>query len=104
MDISYAYVKAIFDTLPIGYYLGRRIDVMLNESGDQAYFSPFEDKIIITISATAPINPKTKLFIFHLTENFCQRKILYTEKYYEKRSFKKFAIADPKKSSNYNFE
>lgn len=47
MTVSTLMVKNIFDTLPIGYYLGRRIDVMLDESGDQAYFSPFEDKIIV---------------------------------------------------------
>lgn len=46
MNISTLTIKNIFDTLPVGYYLGRRIDVALND-GDSAYFDPANDKIYV---------------------------------------------------------
>ena len=48
MDISYAYVKAIFDTLPIGYYLGRKIDTTLSKKSLDSYYKPMADTITIS--------------------------------------------------------
>lgn len=38
--------QAILKTLPIGFYLGRAIECEMNE-GDNSYFDPMEDKIVI---------------------------------------------------------
>lgn len=56
MEITLAKVRAIFDTLPIGYYLGRNIKVELSETSLDSYFNPIGDNIVIsapTILATA---------------------------------------------------
>lgn len=47
MKITYAETNEIFKTLPIGYYLGRKINCVLDEKSNTSYFSPFEDKIVI---------------------------------------------------------
>lgn len=48
MRISFIQVKEIFNTLPIGYYLGRAIDTELDEMGSASYFNPGADKIVIS--------------------------------------------------------
>lgn len=48
MTISYPMVKAIFNTLPIGYYLGRSIECKLSEDSRASYFNPAEDNIVIS--------------------------------------------------------
>ena len=48
MKVTYPIVKNIFDTLPIGYYLGRNISVELSETSTVSAFYPFQDKIIIS--------------------------------------------------------
>ena len=47
MEVSFLTVQNIFDTLPIGYYLGRRIETELSETNPSAYFNPAEDKIVV---------------------------------------------------------
>ena len=44
--VSFEKVKSIMDTLPIGYYLGHKIDLEL-ENGMQSYHDPIENKIVI---------------------------------------------------------
>ena len=39
----------IANTLPIGFYLGRRIAVDFDDSSTASYYSPMEDKIKIYI-------------------------------------------------------
>ena len=46
--VSFIEVKNIFDTLPIGYYLGRRIEYILSESCKSSYFDPAKDLIIVS--------------------------------------------------------
>ena len=46
MNISYDLVNHILATLPIGYYLGRNINVELSHC-DRSYYSPLEDKIVL---------------------------------------------------------
>lgn len=43
-------IKNVLDTLPIGYYLGRNIDVELS-TGDNSYFAVEQDKIVIGAQA-----------------------------------------------------
>lgn len=53
MTITYPIVKAIFDTLPIGYYLGRAIDCELSATADNSFFNFESDKIIISYKMIA---------------------------------------------------
>jgi len=53
MTITYPIVKAIFDTLPIGYYLGRAIDCELSTTADSSFFNFESDKIIISYKMIA---------------------------------------------------
>ena len=48
MEVTLAKVRAIFDTLPIGYYLGRNIKMELSEVSSQSYFNPIGDYIVIS--------------------------------------------------------
>lgn len=48
MKISLAKCKSIVDTLPIGFYTGRRIELTLDEKEDTSFYDPMEDKIVIS--------------------------------------------------------
>jgi len=48
MAITSFQVRTIFDTLPVGYYLGRNINVELSESSNDSYYNPMADKIVIS--------------------------------------------------------
>ena len=39
----------ILKTLPIGYYLGRDISVVSNETEETSFYNPAEDKIVISL-------------------------------------------------------
>lgn len=62
MTITFPVVKAIFDTLPTGYYLGRRITTILNETSANSYYDVANDKLIISapmiLDACSSIDPK----------------------------------------------
>lgn len=42
-----AAVQAILKTLPIGYYLGAKINLELDEEGEDAYYDPMNNRIVI---------------------------------------------------------
>lgn len=48
MTITFNEVERILKTLPIGYYIKRKIEVALNNSAEYSYFDPFENKICIS--------------------------------------------------------
>lgn len=48
MDIKFHQIKNIFDTLPIGYYLGRKIQVELSTESGTSYYNPAGDNIVIS--------------------------------------------------------
>lgn len=48
MDITFARCEQILDTLPIGYYAGRRVRVALQDDIPTSYYSPTEDQITIS--------------------------------------------------------
>ena len=48
METSFANCKRIFDTLPIGYYTGRRMGVVLDEHEPTSYYNMMEDNIVIS--------------------------------------------------------
>lgn len=62
MAITFPVVKTIFDTLPTGYYLGRRITTILDEHSANSYYNVADDKLIISapmiIDACSSIDPK----------------------------------------------
>lgn len=78
MVIEFNLVKNILKTLPIGYYLGRNIEVTLS-TGEQSYFIPASDKIVIGYeSIKRAFNFKTNnLYDYDLEEII--RGLLYHE-------------------------
>ena len=48
MNITFAKCEQILDTLPIGYYAGRRVGISLQDEVPTSYYSPMEDKIVIS--------------------------------------------------------
>jgi len=48
MAITFNQVKNIFDTLPVGYYLGRNIKHILDETCPASYFNPAADSIVVS--------------------------------------------------------
>lgn len=50
MEISYLQVKKIFDTLPVGYYIGKDIQRELSNDSKESFYDPMNDKICISYS------------------------------------------------------
>jgi len=48
MDISFAKCESIVNTLPVGFYTGRRIDIVLDKDEETSFYDPMEDKIIVS--------------------------------------------------------
>ena len=48
MNFSINSCRTILETLPIGYYCQRRIEVTLSETEETSFYSPMEDKIVIS--------------------------------------------------------
>lgn len=48
MELTCARCEQILNTLPIGYYTGRRIPTALDREAETSFYSPMEDKIIIS--------------------------------------------------------
>ena len=47
MSITVNTIRNIFNTLPIGYYLGRRITNVLSEKTTAAFYDPIKDEIVV---------------------------------------------------------
>ena len=48
MELSYAKCETILNTLPIGFYTGRRINTTLDAKAETSFYSPTEDKIVVS--------------------------------------------------------
>ena len=48
MEITTKKIKEIFDTLPTGYYIGRRLNVVFDENTDSSFYEPLADKVTIS--------------------------------------------------------
>lgn len=48
MEISYLQVKKIFDTLPVGYYIGRDVQRELSNGSKESFYDPMNNKICIS--------------------------------------------------------
>ena len=74
MSVSYLEVKKVFDTLPVGYYIGRDVKRELSKSEDGSYYDPMNDKITISFpfikegldkSETADIENDIRTLLYH---------------------------------------
>ena len=75
MDITFAKCEQILNTLPIGYYAGRRIGVSLKDEIPTSYYCPAEDTITISypiiregvskITDTEDIESVVRSMIYH---------------------------------------
>lgn len=48
MNLSLAKCESIINTLPIGFYTGRRIDIKLDSTAETSYYDPMNDKIMVS--------------------------------------------------------
>lgn len=49
MELTFGECKKILDTLPIGYYCGRRIPITLDKEEATSFYSPAEDSIVVSL-------------------------------------------------------
>ena len=48
MELSFAKCESIMNTLPIGFYTGRRINVKIDKKVETSYYDPMEDSIVVS--------------------------------------------------------
>ena len=48
MELSFAKCESIVNTLPIGFYTGRRINVRVDKDAETSYYDPMEDSIVVS--------------------------------------------------------
>jgi len=48
MELTFAKCESIVNTLPIGFYTGRRIDITLDKEVETSFYDPMEDKIVVS--------------------------------------------------------
>lgn len=48
MELSFAKCESIVNTLPIGFYTGRRIGITLDKDTNTSFYDPMEDKIVVS--------------------------------------------------------
>ena len=48
MELTFAKCESIVNTLPIGFYTGRRIGITLDKDAETSFYDPMEDKIIVS--------------------------------------------------------
>lgn len=48
MELSFARCESIVNTLPIGFYTGRRINVRVDKDAETSYYDPMEDNIVVS--------------------------------------------------------
>ena len=53
MELTFPRCEQILNTLPIGYYTGRRIGIALDKEVETSFYSPMEDKIVISFQIIA---------------------------------------------------
>jgi len=48
MELSFARCESIVNTLPVGFYTGRRINVRVDKDAGTSYYDPMEDSIVVS--------------------------------------------------------
>lgn len=79
MKFSINECRTILDTLPIGYYCKRRVAVELSETAATSYYSPMDDKIVISypiiarglepLPDTANVETAVRSMLYHETSH-----------------------------------
>lgn len=75
MELSFAQCETILNTLPIGFYTGRRIGTSLDAKTDTSFYSPTEDTIVVSypiitermsnLSDTANVEEAVRSMLYH---------------------------------------
>jgi len=76
MELSFAKCESIISTLPIGFYTGRRIPVTLEKEAETSFYSPMEDKIIVSYPI---IQHRCQQITGNCNEEEAVRSMLYHE-------------------------
>lgn len=95
MKVTFAKCDSILKTLPIGFYTGRRIETTLDEKEETSFYSPMEDKIVVSypiIARRFDSMPEAST----CSEEEAVRSMLYHEVSH--------AILTPAKALNNNFQ
>ena len=48
MELTFAKCESIVNTLPIGFYTGRRIGITIDRDAETSFYDPMEDKIVVS--------------------------------------------------------
>ena len=48
MELTFAKCESIVNTLPIGFYTGRRIGITIDKDTETSFYDPMEDKIVVS--------------------------------------------------------
>ena len=48
MEIGFFEAKNIFNTLPVGYYIGRDVQREFSETSEMSYYNPVEDRLVVS--------------------------------------------------------
>ena len=48
MELTFAKCESIVNTLPIGFYTGRRIGITIDKDAETSFYDPMEDKIVVS--------------------------------------------------------
>ena len=48
MELTFAKCESIVNTLPIGFYTGRRIGITVDKTAETSFYDPMEDKIVVS--------------------------------------------------------
>ena len=48
MELTFAKCESIVNTLPIGFYTGRRIGISIDKDAETSFYDPMEDKIVVS--------------------------------------------------------
>ena len=78
MELTFAKCESIVSTLPIGFYTGRRISIMLDREAETSFYDPMEDKIVVSypiIAYRMKAMPETST----CTQEEAVRSMLYHE-------------------------
>lgn len=76
MELTFAKCEQILNTLPIGYYTGRRIGTTLDREAETSFYSPMEDTIVVSYNI---INERMKGLPDGSDEEEAVRSMLYHE-------------------------
>lgn len=78
MELSFAKCESIVNTLPIGFYTGRRIGITLDAKEKTSFYDPMEDKIVVSYPIIA-YRLKAMPTSSTCTEEEAVRSMLYHE-------------------------